>query len=224
MHQEVLDLHYGELLDPIARGAAAHLRGDLVQVLGRYAKLLCIIGYGSVLPVGSRLKHPDESRHDVGCPLRGFLTLEKCGVGIHGIEIEHAHTLLKSLSAIGFGRMLKAEEGILKVMLHDGKRLALQLEDRVHEEMQPAARPVTAARHTPDLLLGRKQKAVEPAVLRRFDAPHMARHSDHHAPRRKRMLMSGEMKTASPRSTKEVKYLLLHGTQSFLPLQRYEKK
>lgn len=164
MHQKVLDFHHGELLNPIAWGAAAYLRRNLVKVLGRNAKFLRIIGNSPVLPVASALKHLDEARHNVSCPLRGFFTLEKGGMGIHRIEIEDSHTLKEGLPTIGFWCVLKAEESILEVVLHKGKRFPLQIKDRMHEEVQPAACAVTAAGHTGNLLVGRQQETVKPAI------------------------------------------------------------
>ena len=209
LHQ-VSDFHHGELLNPIAWGATAYLRRNLVQMLGRNAKFLRIIGDGSVLPVGSALEHLDEARHDVGCPLRSLFMREKSRMGIHRIEIKRPHTLEEGFRAIGFWRMLKAEESILEVVLQKGKRLSLQMKDGVHEEMQPTARAVAAAGHTAHLLLGRQQQAIKPAIVRRLDAPHMACHSYHAATRHKRMLTPREMKPTSTGSTKKVNNLLLH--------------
>ena len=210
VHQKVLDFHHGELLNPVAWGATAYLRRNLMKMLGRNAKFLRIIGDGSVLPVGSAFEHLDEARHDVGCPLRGLFMREKSRMGIHRIEIKRPHTLEEGFRTIGFRRMLKAEESVLEVVLQKGKRLSLQMKDGVHEKMQPAACAVAAAGHTAHLLLGRQQQAVEPAIPRRLDASHMARHRYHQASRSERMLMPGEMKPTSASSTKEVQNLLLH--------------
>ena len=69
MHHQVLDFHHGELSYPVAWRTAAHLRRDFVEMLGRDAEFLSVVGDGSVLPVTAALEHSDEARHDVGRPL-----------------------------------------------------------------------------------------------------------------------------------------------------------
>lgn len=67
--QQMLDFHHRELLNPVAWRTAAHLRRDFVEMLGRDAEYLSVVGDGSVLPVTAALEHLDEARHDVGRPL-----------------------------------------------------------------------------------------------------------------------------------------------------------
>ena len=119
--------------------------------------------------------------------------LEKGRMGIHRIEIEGSHTLKEGFCAIGFWRMLGTEESILEVVFQKGKCLFLQIENRMHEQMQPAACAVTAAGHTAGLLLGRQEELVKLAVPGRLNAPHMAGHRNHATARRERMLVPGEM-------------------------------
>lgn len=189
MSDQMLDFHHGELLNPMTGCASAYLRRDFVQMLGCDAELLGIIGYGSVRSVASPFEHLDEARHDVGRALCGLSMLEEGCMGIHGIEIEHSHTLQDGLPSVGFRRMFGAEQDILKVMLQEGECFTLQLEDGMHEEMQPAASSVAAVRHTGSLLLGRKKKSVKLAILRWLDTPNMACHSYHAATGLERMLV-----------------------------------
>ena len=59
-------------------------------------------------------------------------------------------------------------------------------------------------------VLGGQEKAAQPAVVRRLDVPHMARHRYHAAARPQHMLVPGEMKTARPGCAEKVENLLLH--------------
>lgn len=179
MPEQVLDFHHRELLDPVAWRTAAHLCRNFVEMLGRDAEFLSVVGDGSVLSVTAALEHPDEVRHDVGRPLRCLFVLEKGCMGIHGIEVKNTHTLQDGFLAISLRRMSRAESHILEVAPENGKCIALELEDWVHEEMQPAASAVAAMGHTVHLLLGGQKKLAELTILRKLDAPHVARHRYH---------------------------------------------
>ena len=109
-------------------------------------------------------------------------------MGIHGIEVKNTHTLQDG-----------AESHILEVASEDGKRIAVQLEDGMHEQMQPAASAVAAVGHTVHLLLGGQKKLAELTVLRRLDAPHVACHRYHATAWPKRMLVPGEVELANAR-------------------------
>lgn len=197
--QQMLDFHHRELLDPVAWRTTAHLRRDFVKMLGRDAEFLSVVGDGSVLPVTAALEHPNEARHDVGRPLRRLFVLEECCMGIHGIEVKNTHTLQDGFLAISLRRMNRAESHILEVATENGKCIALELEDWVHEQMQPAASAVAAVGHTVHLLLGGQKKLAELTVLRRLDAPHVACHRYHATAWPKRMLVPGEVELASAR-------------------------
>lgn len=197
--KQVMNLHYRELLNPVAWRTTAHLRRDFMEMLGRDAEFLSVVGDGSVLPVTAALEHPDEARHDVGRPLRRLFVLEESCMGIHGIEVKNTHTLQDGFLAISLWRMSKAESHILEVASEDGKRIAVQLEDGMHEQMQPAASAVAAVGHTVHLLLGGQKKLAELTVLRRLDAPHVACHRYHATAWPKRMLVPGEVELASAR-------------------------
>ena len=197
--QQMLDFHHGELMNPVTWRTTAHLRRDFVEMLGRDAEFLSVVGDGSVLPVTAALEHPDEARHDVGRPLRHFFVLKESGMGIHGIEVEYAHTLQDGFLTISLRRMSRAESHVLEVAPKDGKRIAVQLEDGMHEQMQPAASAVAAVGHTVHLLLGGKKKLAELTVLRRLDAPHVACNRYHATAWPKRMLVPGEVELASAR-------------------------
>lgn len=199
MLEQVLDFHHGELSYPIAWRTTAHLRRDFVEMLGRDAEFLSVVGDGSVLSVTAALEHPDEARHDVGRPLRRLFVLEKGCMGIHGIEVKNTHTLQDGFLAISLWRMSRAESHILEVASEDGKRITVQLEDGMHEQMQPAASAVAAVGHTVHLLLGGQKKLAELTVLRRLDAPHVACHRYHATAWPKRMLVPGEVELASAR-------------------------
>ena len=95
--------------------------------------------------------------------------------------------------------MSKAESHILEVASEDGKRITVQLEDGMHEQMQPATSAVTAVWHAGHLLLGWQKKLAELAVLRRLDAPHVACNRYHATAWLKRMLVPGEVELASAR-------------------------
>ena len=212
MPKQVMNLHHGELLNPIARGTTAHLGRDSVQVLGRHAELFCVVGNGPVLTIAPSLQHADEARHDVGCPLCHLFVLEECGMGIHGIKIKYAHALQDCLLTIGLWGVLGAESNVLEVAPKNGKHVAFELEDGVHEQMQPATSAVTAVRHAGHLLLGRQQELAELAILRRLDAPHMACHHYHAAAWPEGLLVPGEVKPTGAGRTEKVKNLLLHAT------------
>ena len=61
VHQQMPDFHYRKLLNPVAGGASAYLGGYLMQMLGRDAKRLGIIGYRTVLTVAAPLQHLNEA-------------------------------------------------------------------------------------------------------------------------------------------------------------------
>ena len=210
MHLQVLDFHHGELLNPIARGSSAHLGGDFVQMLWCDAEFPCVIGYSPMFSVGSRLQQSDESRHDIGRPLSGFLAFEQSGVSTHDIKIKGSHSLQHSLLPVVVRRMFTAESNILEVVLYDSKRVALQLEDGVHEQMKPSADAITAARHATGLLLGWQEKLKKLAIRRGRDVSHMACHRYHATTHRELMLAAREMEPASSGCAKQVQNLLLH--------------
>lgn len=197
--QQMLDFHHGELSYPIAWRTTAHLSRDFVKMLGSHAKFLCIISNCSVLAVAAALQHLDEARHDVGRPLRRLFVLEKGSMSIHGIEVKNTHTLQDGFLTISLWRMSKAESHILEVASEDGKRITVQLEDGMHEQMQPAASAVAAVGHTVHLLLGGQKKLAELTILRRLDAPHVACNRYHATAWPKRMLVPGEVELASAR-------------------------
>ena len=99
---------------------------------------------------------------------------------------------------------------IKEIAKKDGKCIAVQLEDGVHEQMQPATSAVTAVRHAGHLLLGRQQELAELAILRRLDAPHMACHHYHAAAWPEGLLVPGEVKPTGAGRTEKVENLLLH--------------
>ena len=214
MHKQVAYLHDCELLNPVAGRPSAHLCGDFMKVLGCDAKLLGIVGDGPVLAVTAAFKHTDEARHDVGNPLRGFFSLEKSGMGTHRVEVEGTHSLQDSLLAIGLGGVLLAEGNITEVVFHNGKRLSLQLEDGMHEEVQPSARPVAAVRHTGGLLLGGQEELVELAVVRGLDAAHVTGHYNHATACHQRVFVAGELNPTGSGCAKEVQNLLLHRSEA----------
>lgn len=117
VHHQVFDFHHGELSDPMAWGASAHLGGDFVQMLWRDAEFPCVIGYSPMFSVGSRLQQSDESRHDIGRPLSGLLAFEERGMSVHDIQIKGSHPLQNGVSPIGFGCVFRAESDILEVVL-----------------------------------------------------------------------------------------------------------
>ena len=61
VHQQMPDFHYRKLLNPVAGSTSANLSGDFVQMLGRDAKRLGIIGYRAVLTVAAALQHLNEA-------------------------------------------------------------------------------------------------------------------------------------------------------------------
>lgn len=210
VHQQVPDFHDRELLNPVAGRASAHLSGYLVQMLGGDAQLLGIVGNRPVLAIAPPLQHLDETRHDDGCPLRGFFALKERGMDIHHIQIEHPHTLQNGSLPVWLWSALHAEGHVPEIMLQDDSPLPIHLEDRVHEQMQPSAYPIAGVGHTACLLVGRQQESEELAILRGLDMPHVTGHSYHATTRRERMLMPGEMKLAGSSRTQEVQNLLLH--------------
>jgi hypothetical protein len=106
--------------------------------------------------------------------------------------------------------MLRAKGYILEIVFQDNKRISLQMEDGMHEKVQPSACSITAVRHTTGLLFGWKKELVKLAVLRGLDASHMTGHSYHATPRSERMLVPGEMEPTRAGSTQEMQNLLLH--------------
>lgn len=223
--EQVADFHNGELLNPVTGRASAHLRRDFVEVFGGDAEFCGVICYGPVLSVCPRLQHSDEARHDVCGPLRRFFVLEEGGVGVHHVEVERAHALHDGLVAVRLGRVGGAESHVLEVVADDNEGFPFQLEDGVHEEVEPAASAVAAVGHAAHLLLGGQQELQELAVVAEVDTPHMTCHRYHARAATKRMLASGEAESARPGRTEKVKNLLLHAeVQRFLPLQKYEKK
>ena len=89
VHHQVFDFHHGELSDPITWGASAHLGRYLVQMLRGHTEFPCVESHITVCPVGSRLEHADEARHDVGSPLRHFFVLKESGMGVHREKLEY---------------------------------------------------------------------------------------------------------------------------------------
>ena len=110
-------------------------------------------------------------------------------MGIHGIEVKNTHTLQDGFLAISLWRMSRAESHILEVASEDGKRITVQLEDGMHEQMQPAASAIAAVGHTVHLLLGGQKKLVELAVVRGLDISDVACHCYHATARRECMLV-----------------------------------
>ena len=189
MHQQVTDFHYRKLLNPVAGSASAYLCGDLVQMLGRDTEFLGIIGYGTVPAIASALQHLDETRHDVGSPLCGFLVFEKGSVGTHDIQIQGAHTLQYRLFSVCLRSVFHAEGDITEVVFQNGEVFSLQPKDGVHEQMQPSAGSVAVVRHATGLLVGGQKELQELAVFRGSDITHMTGHGYHTASGRERMLV-----------------------------------
>jgi len=131
-------------------------------------------------------------------------------VGVHDVKIKGSHALQHSLLPVVVWRMFAAESNILEVVLYNGKRVALQLEDGVHEQVKPSADAITAAGHATGLLLGWQKKLEKLAIRRWADVSHMACHRYHATTRRELMLAAREMEPTSSGCAKQVQNLLLH--------------